>query len=170
MLQKLLPGSQILNFGIPGQTSDEIAARFLAASSRRDDFTVIWVGRNNYTQTTQILANVADMVAALPAPKRFVVLGITTADFPNEYVGQSGYNLIIAVNEALRSAYQGNFIDIRSFLLTQYDPRNPQDLRDQANGIPPSSLRSDQIHLSARGYALVAQRVARYILGERAPQ
>jgi lysophospholipase L1-like esterase len=120
-------------------------------------------------QTAQILDDVANMVAALPAPKRFVVLGVTTADFPEEYVGQSGYNLIIAVNEALRSAYPGNFIDIRSFLLTQYDPRNPQDVRDQANGIPPSSLRSDQIHLSPRGYALVAQRVARFILGARTP-
>jgi lysophospholipase L1-like esterase len=167
VLQKLLPGSDVLNSGIAGQTSSEIAARFLANPSLWSDYTVIWVGRNNYSETTRILGDVADMVAALPAPKKFVVLSVLTADFPNEYIGQSGYSLIHSVNEALRSAYPANYIDILNFLVSQYNPRSQQDIADNAHGIPPSSLRSDAVHLSARGYALVAQRVARFILGAR---
>lgn len=166
-LKKLLPGSTIFNGGIAGETSPQIAGRFFADPNDWGDFTVIWAGRNNYSETTQVLADVADMVAALPAPKRFVVLSVTTADFPDEYIGQSGYNLIRSLNLALQAAYPANFIDIQTFLWSQYDPRNAHDLKDHANGILPSSLRSDEIHLTARGYALVAQRVARFIMGAR---
>jgi lysophospholipase L1-like esterase len=167
VLQRLLPGSDVFNGGIAGEKSYEIAARFLADESRWVDFTVIWVGRNNYSETTRILGDVADMVAALPSPKKFVVLSVLTGDSPNEYAGQSGYNLIHSVNETLRSTYPANYLDILSFLVSQYNPRSQRDITDHLHGIPPSSLRSDDVHLSARGYALVAQRVARFILGGR---
>jgi lysophospholipase L1-like esterase len=168
VLAHLLPGSQVYNEGIPGQTSPEIAKRFLADPDHWGDFTVIWVGRNNYSETTQVLGDIADMVAALPAPKRFVVLSVTTADFPNEYTGQSGANLIRSLNRMLKATYPANYLDIEDFLESRYNPRNPRDAKNHANRILPSSLRSDEIHLTARGYALVGQRVARFILSGRA--
>jgi lysophospholipase L1-like esterase len=166
VLAGLLPGSEIYNEGIPGQTSPEIAKRFLANPAHWGDFTVIWVGRNNYRETTQVLGDVADMVAALPEPKRFVVLSVTTADFPDEYTGQDDANLIRSLDAALKAAYPANYLDVEGFLETQYNPRNAKDAADRANAILPSSLRSDQIHLTARGYSLVAQRIARFILNE----
>lgn len=167
VLAELLPGAEVYNEGIPGQTSPEIAKRFLADPAHWGDFTVIWAGRNNYRETTQILGDIADMVAALPEPKRFVVLSVTTADFPNEFSGRADANLIRSVDAALKAAYPANYLDVESFLETRYNPRNPKDAADHANAILPSSLRSDEIHLTARGYTLVAQRVARFILSGR---
>lgn len=167
VLAGLLPGSEVYNEGIAGQTSPQIAKRFLADPAHWGDFTVIWAGRNNYRETTQILGDIADMVAALPEPKRFVVLSVTTAKFANEYGGQSDANLIRSLNATLKATYPKNYLDIESFLESRYNPRNPTDAMDHANAIVPSSLRSDEIHLTARGYALVGQRVARFILSGR---
>jgi lysophospholipase L1-like esterase len=74
--------------------------------------------------------------------------------------------LIRSLDAALKAAYPANYLDVEGFLETQYNPRNAKDAADRANAILPSSLRSDQIHLTARGYSLVAQRIARFILNE----
>jgi hypothetical protein len=60
-------------------------------------------------------------------------------------------------------------LDIRSYLVSLYDPANPQDIQDHASDIPPSSLRAhwnggiDLVHLSPQANAKVAQRVAEFI-------
>jgi lysophospholipase L1-like esterase len=170
VLQNLIPGAMVVNEGIGGETSTQIEERFLANSSDRGNFTVIWAGRNNYGETAQILSDIKNMVDALPSPKKFVVLSVLNGNFPNEYIGQSGYNLIASVNKALESAYPKNFIDIRSYLISQSDTQNPQDLVDHHNDVPPTSLRSDAIHLTAAGYALVAEEVAKFIVSNTAEE
>lgn len=55
-----------------------------------------------------------------------------------------------------RTTYGSHYLDIRAYLISLYNPGIPQDVIDQGHDIPPSSLRSDAIHLTATGYADVA--------------
>jgi lysophospholipase L1-like esterase len=161
-LQPLLPGSTVYNLGVGGYTSEQIRARFLSFEHLYD-FNVIWSGRNNYGDTEQVISDIADMVAALPSPKRFVVLSLPNGDFSAEYPGMGGYGLIQKLNDALRSTYPNNYIDVRSYLVSKYDPTDPQDVIDHEHDVTPSSLRADQLHLNAEGYGLVAQKIADFI-------
>jgi lysophospholipase L1-like esterase len=150
----------VFDGGEGGDTSTVIAARMLADPPSFGDVTIIWAGRNNYFDQAQVLADVASMVAALSTPKRFLILSVLNGSYGSwEAKGGQGYGEIIALNKALKAAYPHNFLDIRSLLVAQYDPSLPQDVIDHANDTPPTSLRSDVLHLNAAGYTFVGQQI-----------
>jgi hypothetical protein len=66
----------------------------------------------------------------------------------------------------LAARYPDNYIDMRAWLVSHYDPQNPQDVIDFGNDAVPSSLRYDEIHLRNEGSVLVAQRVKAFIEGK----
>lgn len=103
---------------------------------------VIWAGRNNYNHPQQVLADIAAMVATVPSPQNYVVLGVINSDNPGlEYKGQPHYNTIIGINQSLAAAYPGHFYDIRADLVRHYDPTDPQDVIDYGHDVPPSSMK-----------------------------
>ena len=137
-----LNGRASYNGGFGGDTSTQIATRFLADSTHRSWQTIIWAGRNNYSSPTTVLADIASIVAALPTPKNFLVLSVLNGDYALEYSGQSNYNVIIALNAALASAYPNNYLDVRAAIVASYSVGNAQDVIDHGHDVPPSSLRS----------------------------
>ena len=149
----LLPVS---NGGVAGETSTKIRTRMVAATDKRGNFTVIWAGRNNYADPTTVKADIAAMVAALTTT-RYIVLGVTNAS--GEPSGNAGYVTIVALNADLAGIYGQKFIDIRSHLVSLWDPNVAQDVTDAGNDVPPSSLRSDSVHLNTAGYIAVAKRI-----------
>jgi hypothetical protein len=139
-------GLAVYNGGVGGQTSTQIAARCVAATDKYGEFTVIWAGRNNYAAQSTVLADIASCVAVLPTPKRCLVLSITNANIPNEYSGQTNYNQIISDNTALAAIYTGGpstcgYLDIRSYIVGQYNAGNAADVIDHGHDVPPFSLR-----------------------------
>ena len=140
-----LMGVSVFNGGVGGNTSTQIATRMLATPSLFGAFTVIWAGRNNYTDQSTVLADIARMVAALPTPKRCLVVGIINGN--GEPSGGGGYTQILADNAALAAIYTGpsngtcGFLDIRSYLVSQYNSGNAADVIDHGNDVPPFSLR-----------------------------
>ena len=86
-----------------------------------------------------------------------------------EAKGTPGYKTILDLNRSFLFRYPGHFIDIRSYLVSLYDPADPQDVLDRTRDIPPSSLRAhwnggiDALHLSPEANVRVAQRVAEFI-------
>jgi len=123
---------------------------------------VIWMGRNNSYKPDEVKTDIAKAVAFLKTnPKQFVVLGITNA--ASEPVGSSQYTTITKLNQDLAATYPNNFIDIRAYLVSQYDPTNAQDITDHANDVVPTSLRRDPLHLNAKGDQVVAKKVAEFI-------
>lgn len=114
-------------------------------------FVVIWAGRNDYQDESQVLSDIAAMVASLPTPKRFLVMSVLNEenDDPNlsqnEYANITGYHDIIALNAALAAAYPHNYLDIRALLVSDYNPANPLDAIDHTNDVPPYSLRAVDI-------------------------
>lgn len=140
-----------------------------ADTTHRHDVTVIWMGRNNLGDPARIEADVAEAIKSLGSD-RYVILTILNGDFfGSEAKRTAGYDAIMNINSSFVLYHFGHVLDIRSYLVSLYDPTNPQDVQDHANDIPPSSLRArtndgiDRVHLSPEANAMVAQRVADFI-------
>jgi lysophospholipase L1-like esterase len=134
------PARTTNNEGFSGHTSTQIAASFFADSFVWGKPTVIWSGRNDWNLSSTVQSNIAQMVANLTTPD-YLVLSITNTE--NEPSGGSTYISIAALNSALASTYGTNFLDIRASLVAAYNPANPVDVIDHANGIPPFTLRAN---------------------------
>jgi hypothetical protein len=152
-------GLTTYNGGVGGETSTQIRTRMVADTTRAGNTVVIWAGRNNYTDPTTVKADIAAMVASLASPKNYVILGITNGESVNEYAGGALYAIMVQLNADLAALYPDNFIDIRAYLVSQYNPSIPQDVTDFGRDIVPSSLRSDAFHLTTAGNTLVSARV-----------
>ncbi|WP_250516494.1 hypothetical protein [Caballeronia sp. INDeC2] len=134
---------------------------FLADAEGYDMWTaIIWVGRNNAFDEQTVIADVKSIVQWLkPAGAHFAVLSITKGDFSDEYIGGEAAKYIDDLNASLKTAYPDNFIDVETVLVSSYDPNLPQDVVDHNHNIPPTSLRSDPVHLNDAGYRIVAGQV-----------
>jgi hypothetical protein len=83
----------------------------------------------------------------------------------SEPKGTPAYALIMQLNAELAARYPNNYIDIRSLLVSRYDPNQPQDVIDSGNDVPPSSLRFDaEGHLRNEASLIVATQVKQFIL------
>lgn len=137
-----IPPRTVQNQGIGGNTSSQILTRFQAAPSTWPLGTLIWSGRNNYSQSAQVQFDIATMVATLTNPN-YIVLSIINGEYAtSEYIGGAGYNQIVALNAALASTYGPRYLDVRSLLVAAYNPANGADVLDHANDVPPFTLRA----------------------------
>ena len=156
-----LSGVNTISRGVGGQTSTQVATRFFAEPSLRGEFTVIWVGRNNYSDPNRIKSDIARMVSSLTT-QNYLILGITNGDFGGyESIGAAGigYKFITGINNDLKAIYGSHFIDIRRILVNAHNSRLLKDKSDFARDIVPSSLRVDNIHLNAAGNKIVANNI-----------
>ena len=157
-LSALLGTRHIDNFGFAGATSAYIlASEFQAHPERTRGLNIIWAGYNDIGSQTNatILANIASMVALIPAPQNFAVLSVINSGGANS--GSANYTQIVALNASLASAYGSRYLDVRSYLVSQYNPSLSGDVTAHGvDGIPPSLLAGDGIHLNTAGYLAVA--------------
>jgi hypothetical protein len=160
-----LPGRTVYDGGVGGQTSTEIAARMLADRSGRSDWiNIFWMGTNNPDQPWQVKADIAACVAALAAGNdRFLVLPVFNLAVPAQYSGTALYATIMQLNAELAALYPQHYLDVRSYLESQFDPSNAQDVADVQNDLVPSSTRLEEIHLSYKGQEVVVQDVRDFI-------
>ena len=168
-LAALFPDRIVLNQGVGGETSSQILERMRADTSHRHDVTVLWMGRNNYTDPSRVVADIAAAVKSL-GTDRFIVLSILNGDFGGyEAKGAPGYETIMDINRQLAFRYPSHFLDIRAHIVSLYDPSDSLDVRNHQDDIPPSSLRAhwnggiDALHLGPEANSKVAERVARFI-------
>lgn len=120
--------------------------------------TIIWAGRNNYSSPATVKSDIASMVASL-GHSRYLIVGITNADQAVEWSGGSDYAQIVQLNADLATLYGSRFIDIRSYLVSLYNPASAQDVIDHGHDVPPSSLRSDGSHPNNAGYQAIASKL-----------
>jgi len=124
---------------------------------------IIWVGRNNYTDPTTVLADIANIVANNKTGK-YIVLSVLNGDYPLERAGNSAYNTLVSLNKQLGTIYGNKYLDIRRYLIDHgladagITPL-AQDITDMAQDTVPVSLRFDTIHLTAAGYTVVGTQV-----------
>lgn len=147
------PTRSIFVHGFGSRTSTEILAQFLAAPpTERGEVTWLWVGRNNYRDPETVIADIAQMVAAL-GHDRYLVGSIINGNYAVERAGTPGYAELMALNARLKAIYGSRFVDLRASLIAAAGPGDAEDV--QAD-IVPRSLRYDNIHLNDAGYRIVA--------------
>ena len=67
------------------------------------------------------------------------------------------------LNGDLAATYPQNYLDIRSFMVAQFDPNNPQQVQEAQMDLPSSSLRFDEVHLTGAGDEIVGRRIMAFI-------
>lgn len=118
---------------------------------------VIWMGRNDIggvDSSADVLANIQAAVDAIKTfAKRFAVATVclSTSDTP----GSAGALEAAKINAGIAALYPDNILDIRAYLLTKGNG-GATDNADIANGITPTSLRADDLHLNSTGNGYVA--------------
>ena len=155
-LQKLA-NIKVVNYGISGQTSTQIRDRMLK-NPLPGRAAIIWVGRNNYGYPEQVEADIATMVRKL-GHNRYLILGVLNGDEWNEWKGNPGHRLIVFLNNDLAKIYGNHFIDVRSYLVSNFDKTSHADSVNRANDVVPGSLRDDFLHLNNKGYKIVAEKI-----------
>lgn len=170
-LAQTLGGSfRVENYGVGGETSTQIAARFAASSSATKALpALIWAGRNDFSSPSTVLSNIAAIVAGLAAGTDYLVLSVVNGEHVNEYVGGTDYANIATINAGLATAYGSRYVDLRAWLIRHANPSVSQDLTDVTHDIVPSSLRYDAVHLSPAGYALAATAIAAVLTAQFIP-
>jgi hypothetical protein len=162
----LMPDRVVFQGGAVAETSTQVAARVIADTDRHGWINVLWMGNFNSDDPPTIKRDIAASVAALAPNTRFVVLGVMTEAVPQDYKGAAKWQSIVQLNSELAVTYPQNYIDIRSYLVSLYNPNNPQDVQDFQHDVVPSSLRSDAGHLNNDGSVAVASKVKQFILAK----
>jgi lysophospholipase L1-like esterase len=129
-------------------------------SGKNTGVVVIWAGRNNFNSPAQVKSDIAAMVAHLHHD-RYLVLGILNRE--EEPKGTPSYATILELNKDLAQIYGSHYIDIRSVLVSRYDPNSAKEISGNMQDLVPGSLRNDAIHLNTEGNRIVAQQVAQWI-------
>lgn len=99
-----------------------------------------------------------------PQDKRFIIIGMAIADYPERRKGSVYYNDIMSLHKKWRERWPDNFIDITPILQRRYDPNNPTDVQNLIDGCTPSSLRVDEIHLNDAGQRIVAEAINAHLI------
>jgi hypothetical protein len=126
---------------------------------------VLWIGANDCNVGfPDTIANIGAAVDELET-NQFIIMTIINADNALTAVGGEYYDELIAVNDYIITTYPNNHIDIRGYLLSEYDPAVDLDVIDYELGQTPFSLRiaSDNVHLNNYGNALVIKRIRDFI-------
>ena len=101
-----------------------------------------------------------------PQDKRFIVIGMAIADYPDRHKGTPYYADTMVLHKKWRERWPDNFIDITPILQRHYDPNNPTDVQNVIDGCTPSSLRqpNDKVHLDDAGQTIVTHAVYDHII------
>jgi lysophospholipase L1-like esterase len=160
----LFPGRTVFDGGVAAQDSIGVRARMVADTSRHNWISVFWFGHNNASSPAQIKADIAACIAALsPGNSRFIVMSLLNEAKPDQLKGTAEYQNRIQINNDLAAAYPSNYLDIRAYLVSLYNPGIPQDVIDHNNDVMPSSVRHDEGHLNNDGSVAVARKVQEFI-------
>jgi hypothetical protein len=119
---------------------------------RTNSIHVLMIGTNDPGSVTlaEGIANIDNMVSAFGTSK-FVVL--TPLRGVGQEIGTAAGTQLEALRQHILTAYPTNSIDTYGIVIANGNG-STQDNLDVANGISPSSLRMDTIHLTQAGLAL----------------
>jgi len=148
--------------GVGGETSTQIKTRFIADTAQSKHAHIIWAGNNNVTDAATVKADIAEMVALIGHDK-FIIVGVILGDYPDRYIGGVNRPAIDQLITDLGNTYPDNFINMHSILHAGYDSGIPQDVIDHDNGVTPSSLRTDDVHLNEAGQVFVSDAIKAFI-------
>lgn len=137
---------------VAGNTSSQIAARMFGAYA----ITIIEAGTNNFTSTSQILADISNMVSKVPNGE-YLVWSVEGQNLPS-FNCPSGvdYLSLQATNNAIANAYPNNFFDVETLMRNLAAPGGMfPDATAYAKCVPPAAALSDNLHPNNAGYTQI---------------
>jgi lysophospholipase L1-like esterase len=108
---------------------------------------IFWEGENDSRNTAaSIQATVSNVSAQVTwaHSASYLVMGVINTHLGGQAKGQSGYQGFITLNDLFAQTFPNNFVDIRSVLVSNYDPTNAIDVTDYNDDLPPTSLAAIQ--------------------------
>jgi hypothetical protein len=148
------------NFGVGGETSGQVLARWLARSEYRA-LNVWWAGRNDITDPSAPIDNAAAAVAARKPGEKLLLISVHNFNSSIEPSGSANYIKIAAINAGLAGLADGTnvfYIDTRSECVYEYVLDNINDQVDFAEEAPARSLTAeDGLHLNSIGSYVAAR-------------
>ena len=121
--------------------------RFVPDTPYQNYLPVLWEGRNNLFPTTkgpsgpaQIESDIASQVASLPKGLNYLVLSVLNQNYAAERKGGANYVTLMDLDNRLSSTYGSHYLDVRSTLVSSYDPTSPVDVTDYNSDMIPTSL------------------------------
>lgn len=113
---------------------------------------IFWMGRNNISQSMQVLSDTIGVVEYLKSLGQKVII---LPDFNSsvEPRGSAGYANVMLSNGMIKKKYpelwcEIDGVDMRENFVNNYNPAYSQDVSDFGNDIPPTSLKYDGLHPS----------------------
>ncbi|WP_139015127.1 SGNH/GDSL hydrolase family protein [Pseudorhizobium pelagicum] len=136
-----LPGTpSVTALSLSGRDSTYISKIFQRKTKLLQDvILIIWVGRNNFTASEQVLFDIKAMIEHAKT-SRFLVLSVPPSNDPEEYVGSERRRAIDSLNHRLSEEFGDYFIRVGT----------RTDCADRA----------DNVHFTAGGQAKIAAEVA----------
>ena len=133
----------VINGGISGEISTQIAERYLKHGSNGNLPVIIWAGANNNWETEIVKRDIRRMVGK---NKRFLILEVMNGSHPERWRGTPYYENNLKLNKDIASEYgENHFVWIKREL--QKYMFNQQDSIDVfEHDAVPTSLRSDWLH------------------------
>jgi lysophospholipase L1-like esterase len=120
---------------------------------------IIRLGQNDGYDQTQVMPALAAIVNNLKSLNiRYLIISETGKS--TEILGSAAHTTMLNCNAAMQSAYPNEYVELRNYLVSQYNPTIPQDVTDHSNDVIPSSLRVDDTHNNNAGYDLTEQYIA----------
>lgn len=135
-----LTGDAVFNYGIGGQTSTQIASR-QTVSGDTQNFTIIWAGANNISPASVVETDIASMISTLKSGTPFLVLANINGNRPADWNTGGEYSAFITLNTYYASTYPNNYIDVRSYLISN-SSASAEDVIDVGHDVIPTSLRA----------------------------
>jgi hypothetical protein len=127
------PGSAVSAPGSPA---------FVVDRTWNSDLPIFWEGRNNFLTPSQVLSDLAAQVAIVPSDQDYFVVSILNGNHPPEWINNSEYDDVIHLNEQLANTYGSHYLDVRSVLVSHYNPNSTIDVSDYKHDEVPTSLRA----------------------------
>lgn len=127
--------------------------------NHRGNIMVIWAGTNDKPKTKEkaqyVIDSIRDMIAYAETDK-YIVVGLTSKDYMGDFIDNN--------TKIWSQNFGTKFVNVRKYLMNyalEDESITPteQDNLDIENGEIPSSLRSDSVHLNAKGYHCIAKLV-----------
>jgi hypothetical protein len=133
----------LINGGISGEISTQIAQRYANHGRDTSSPVIIWAGANNNWETEVVKADIRRMVGT---NKHFLILELMCGSLPERWKGSPYYENNIKLNNDLATEYgEEHFVWIKKEL--QKYMVNRQDSIDVfEHDAVPTSLRSDWLH------------------------
>ena len=135
---KYIEGTTVYTHGFGGKTSTYIRDEFLK-NHNPNRTQVIWVGRNNYTETDVVIDDVRDIVSTLkhndfvimnPPNGYYGEFGTNGEDGTGEMKGGNAHSKFLELEKRLSEEYPSNFLNIRKAVIEGWRMGNVKLLSD----------------------------------------